>query len=1083
MKIYTTYLDIFKTLTDFCDKLKQEEHSLELLKTSATQKKSDIDKSLDEKLDDIDINTKKKTLDTMLNISGSYVYTKEIQSTAIPRPYDITKLRTLQASNDYKALYTEAAGQLEYIKELELDIRHKAEKEKQQIENELHKKQAEFLHRCNDLKKQVITFLKSDTYTEFIYFAKEEMKAFDFTRLDESFSRNRIFNIGKMALPFPAVPEFEDELVSLSDGLFDKQTHSILIPCDMDMPGRVLLAEYNNSTEDDLLQGIRAILLNIARYYRESYDQVVFIDPIRSNNSGLGCLSPLSEGKNSFINHVPSSKDEIKRLLKSIIDTLNDEEHDINKKEQQTKRHRIYVFHDFPKEYDGELVSRIQQLCATAEHYGITVILTNNIDSRNTSGYDVLNYIKSKAQHIKLNENGENVIYRKDIDSPVKFKWFKAPSSLPEDVYQAFITNRPQVDIHNHYEKHFDLSQIPKYSKGKREITYIPYGIDEDGKVRDLNFENTNFATFICGASRSGKSNLLHIIITGIVKNNHPDDVEVWLVDFKMTEFSRYITNFPPHVKYILLDESPELVYDIIDKLTDILTKRQNRFKRRKWAKLSDVPTETYMPSIFVIIDEFSIMSQIVADSVTMGKYNYTTRLQNLLAKGAALGMHFIFASQGFSVGTRGLNDFSKNQIQQRIAMKTTVDDIKATLNLRSEGEDDRARMEQLPEYHALVKSRVPDTRGNYLIYSKVLRIDDDDIQKKFIKKISSSLTPISKYDPTNINCYKDKKALIIDGDKYATFESRQIEMNECLCDFENYEDKLLLFTGEPRRIMAVYPLRFEKALRENLLVIGSIEEKISMSSVLISILKSLKMQDIPTTIFTSTQNSIYRYTKQSRDVRNSQVIEDVELICKKIKDLKEKIELRISDDRFYIILGLDDIYDDILFSVGNTRKASVTMYATRAPGEPDLDTLVSLANKGEDVELPTDDTSSISADDNDNSSIYDVREDLKYILEYGPKLGYHFILFNNSVAEYNQTQLNFTLFKHRIFFRMPRIDASGIVGSQNASIIADLPDHTFRYTNGQDSLSFRPYLHKGIAIDGWQVTKDGTVILEEEED
>ena len=65
--------------------------------------------------------------------------------------------------------------------------------------------------------------------------------------------------------------------------------------------------------------------------------------------------------------------------------------------------------------------------------------------------------------------------------------------------------------------------------------------MDANGNILSLDFENSNFATFICGASRSGKSTLLHTIITGLIKNNHPDDIEMWLIDFKMTEFSRYI--------------------------------------------------------------------------------------------------------------------------------------------------------------------------------------------------------------------------------------------------------------------------------------------------------------------------------------------------------------------------------------------------------------------------------------------------------------------------------------------------------------------------------------------------------------
>lgn len=141
------------------------------------------------------------------------------------------------------------------------------------------------------------------------------------------------------------------------------------------------------------------------------------------------------------------------------------------------------------------------------------------------------------------------------------------------------------------------------------------------------------------GASGSGKSTLLHTLITGIIRNYHPDDVELWLADFKMSEFAQYIDPLPPHVKYILLDESKELVFDLIDRLTDEMMERQRFFmKHRDLKKVENVSSDIYMPVIFVILDEFSIMSQAVAESES-----YKLKLQNLLAKGRALGIKFIF--------------------------------------------------------------------------------------------------------------------------------------------------------------------------------------------------------------------------------------------------------------------------------------------------------------------------------------------------------------------------------------------------------------------------------------------------------
>lgn len=45
---------------------------------------------------------------------------------------------------------------------------------------------------------------------------------------------------------------------------------------------------------------------------------------------------------------------------------------------------------------------------------------------------------------------------------------------------------------------------------------------------------------FISGGTNSGKSTLLHTIILSACLHYHPNDLEIWLVDYKQTEFYLY---------------------------------------------------------------------------------------------------------------------------------------------------------------------------------------------------------------------------------------------------------------------------------------------------------------------------------------------------------------------------------------------------------------------------------------------------------------------------------------------------------------------------------------------------------------
>ena len=115
--------------------------------------------------------------------------------------------------------------------------------------------------------------------------------------------------------------------------------------------------------------------------------------------------------------------------------------------------------------------------------------------------------------------------------------------------------------------------------------------------------------------------------------------------------------------------------------------------------------------------------------------------------------------------------------------------------------------------------------------------------------------------------------------------------------------------------------------------------------------------------------------------------------------------------------------------------------------------------------------------------TIYNIAEDIKYVLRFGSYLGYHFITLFTSAVEFRQLKLDSAYFNHLVLFRIPRADAVELVPSYTATLVSTLTEHCYRYTNRLDSLTFRPFLHPGITFDGWRINKNGKIEHQETED
>lgn len=179
----------------------------------------------------------------------------------------------------------------------------------------------------------------------------------------------------------------------------------------------------------------------------------------------------------------------------------------------------------------------------------------------------------------------------------------------------------------------------------------IPVGSSENGDLVDFTLDTVgHIHTFIIGQSGTGKSVFLHDIIIGAMAKYAPDELELYLMDFKIggVEFNRYKNE--KHVKALLVDNSD--IQITLEILRDISNKMRERGKMLRSSGVSNIveynnvnPTKR-MPRIVVIADECHVMFP-SSNSREAKLYREISEILAKIAKeGRSQGVHLILATQ-----------------------------------------------------------------------------------------------------------------------------------------------------------------------------------------------------------------------------------------------------------------------------------------------------------------------------------------------------------------------------------------------------------------------------------------------------
>lgn len=952
--------------------------------------------------------------------------------------------------------------------------------------------------------------------------------------------------VGVYAMPLPVIQAVRYIAKQKLDRYYGENTSSILLPVELDANRENIIAVNCHPSQDKhVYRGIQNYLLNqIVRSSPESR-KICFFDALHYNSYALGLLRPLEN--TACLGAVPKDSEALMDSLKLFSSEMSDldeqlgiydsvDEYNAHAAADKKIRKTTLVLMGYPSSFPTEAIKIIDRVIMNREHYGISIIMANMkySDKAGESSKGFENEISNGILRIAYNQQKARVSL--NSGEYYSFSWYELKDELPKQ-FVEYIKSIKSADngVGNVYTRHINIDEMPRYSRNNKEIS-LPYGIDclhKGDDLVELSFNNENFASFIMGASGSGKSTLLHTLITDIIRNYHPDEVELWLADFKMSEFAQYIDPMPPHVKYILLDESQELVFDLIDKLTEKMMERQRFFMRNKeLKKVEKVSKETYMPIIFVILDEFSIMSQAVSESEV-----YQLRLQNLLAKGRALGIKFIFASQTFTKGVNGLTKTAKEQIQSRIAMKNSFEEITETLALPSSSKTEQVKnwMNALPPHYSLYKYIENDTvnvKKVEVLFFEGEGADAYAPQRTLIGMINDNMHPVeeSEYNPELIDAYVNKHPVVVDGNSYFAFKDELIFKS--ISDYRRGRDEIspedvVINVGKPRKMTEYEFTTLTNESRQNILLLARAGEQVCAMSVILSTMKCFEYQGGKVQVWAYEKNRLYRAYKDTVFTGYT-VTEGIDDICDAIKALKKRIDSKENGKELIVLVGMDQICIDFDYITGtSTGKVSASdevivtdlMQQISASGGVATDDAAieeaqmdqecmwawfdyqdkALSEGKTSEELDAEYASFVddfyaqyeknrsaaaqpavpaekaeAAPEKEVHGAYNASADFAYIIKHGSRLGYRFMLCLNNISDIKQCGLKLEFFKHRMGFQMSAEDSKDVFDNKVASALGD---HVCEAYDTIERFSFRPYLHEHTTWDGWGVDKNGNAI------
>ena len=341
--------------------------------------------------------------------------------------------------------------------------------------------------------------------------------------------------------------------------------------------------------------------------------------------------------------------------------------------------YRFLVIANFPANFSEAAQRRLLSIAASGSRCGVYTVIMADTQMPLRTGVT----LKDLEQHATtLNWTDGKYVWKDDIFG--KFPLTLDAPPPPADVTDIITTGGEQAKHAGKVEVPFRVIAPRRQdfwtNSAARELD-VPLGRAGATRFQGLRLgRGTSQHVLIAGKTGSGKSTLLHILITNAALRYSPDELELYLIDFKQgVEFKTYATCKLPHARVIAVESDREFGVSVLQRLDAEIKIRADRYRAAGVQDLGGfraAEPNIPMPRALLIIDEFQEF--FVEDD--KAAQDAALLLDRLVRQGRAFGIHVLLGSQtlagAFSVGRSTLG-----QMAIRIALQCSEADSQLILS------------------------------------------------------------------------------------------------------------------------------------------------------------------------------------------------------------------------------------------------------------------------------------------------------------------------------------------------------------------------------------------------------------------